>query len=59
MQIGGMWFLLRAARHGADRVAERLEETIQAHAGWVHDHPVPIRARLIEFGTEGERGPPA
>jgi hypothetical protein len=58
IQIGGMRCPLRAGRRLADGMAELFGETIRTHAKRVHDHPIPLRARLIEIGTEGDRGPP-
>ncbi len=53
--IGGMRGLLRAQRRQTDEI---LGETIKAHAEEAGTYAWPLRTRLIEFSSEGERGPP-
>ncbi len=59
IDIGGIRGLLRARRRQADRMVGLIGETIRAHADQAGTYSWPLRARLIEFGSEGERGPPA
>lgn len=57
-RIGGTGNLLRAARRGADLMMEKVRETIKIQAARARSGPWVPRARLMEFGSEGERGPP-
>jgi hypothetical protein len=59
IRIGGTGSLLRAARCGADLRVELVREMIEIEAARARSGPWVPRARLVEFGAEGERGPPA
>jgi len=58
MNVGGIGVLLRALRRQSDRMVELLGESIGAHAEEAASVGWSPRKRLIEFGSEGERGPP-
>lgn len=58
IHIGGIGGLLRAQRRESGRMVGLLGETIRAHADQAGLNPSPFRTRLIEFASEGERGPP-
>ncbi len=57
-EIGGMCGRLRALRRESDWMVGLLGETIRAHADQADIYEWPLRTRLIEFDSEGERGPP-
>lgn len=59
IQIGGIRGLLRARRREAGQRIGLLGEAIRAQAVGAGIYWRPPRRRLLEFGSEGERGPPA
>lgn len=58
MGIGGTGCCLRAIRRQGSGTADLLEESIRAHAEQARGGPAGLLLRQIDFGTEGERGPP-
>jgi hypothetical protein len=56
--IGGIRGSLRTGRCHANHQVHLFGEAISAHAMEAALYGRPLRRRLIDFGSEGERGPP-